>query len=416
MSERATTHTPAPRPALLRCCTTSHCRRHSLCYQCARRLATMADQLLPALAAALLCFALAPRVAQCGGGGRAPPQNYTSMFSFGDSLTEREPSRSRPLSTTSSAATLRHHLLPPHRPLLHGRPRRRLPRCVPWRRHSSFISPLLRFRKRSASRCWSRTCSPRARISAVVSTSAVGGATAMDAALLPGDRRVPTSSGQPSLSVQLGWFEQLKPSLCDSPQSEDWGNDYNYAFFKGKTLDDAKTYVPTVAGAVTDATERLIKAGAMHLVVPGNLPIGCSSAYLTLHPGRNRSDYDSAGCLKDVQRLRAAPQTPCSSTSCSAEGQVPAARIMYADYYGAAMSFAKNPKQFGFTQGPLRTCCGGGGPYNFNPKASCGVRGSSVCTDPSAYANWDGVHLTEAAYHAIADSILNGPYTSPRLL
>ena len=33
------------------------------------------------------------------------------------------------------------------------------------------------------------------------------------------------------------------------------GNDYNYAFFKGKSLDDAKTYVPTVAGAVTDATE-----------------------------------------------------------------------------------------------------------------------------------------------------------------
>lgn len=70
----------------------------------------------------------------------------------------------------------------------------------------------------------------------------------------------------------------------------------------------------------------------------------------------------------------------------------------------------------GFRHGALRTCCGGGGPYNFNPKASCGVRGSSVCTDPSAYANWDGVHLTEAGYHAIANSILNGPYTSPRLL
>jgi hypothetical protein len=33
------------------------------------------------------------------------------------------------------------------------------------------------------------------------------------------------------------------------------GNDYNYAFFKGKTLDDAKSYVPTVASAVIDATE-----------------------------------------------------------------------------------------------------------------------------------------------------------------
>ena len=26
--------------------------------------------------------------------------------------------------------------------------------------------------------------------------------------------------------------------------------------------------------------------------------MGCSSAYLTLHPGRNSSDYDAAGCLK----------------------------------------------------------------------------------------------------------------------
>jgi hypothetical protein len=33
------------------------------------------------------------------------------------------------------------------------------------------------------------------------------------------------------------------------------GNDYNYAFFKGKTLDDAKSYVPTVATAIIDATE-----------------------------------------------------------------------------------------------------------------------------------------------------------------
>ena len=44
-------------------------------------MAAASDKLLPALAAALLCCALA-RVAQCA------PQNYTSMFSFGDSLTD----------------------------------------------------------------------------------------------------------------------------------------------------------------------------------------------------------------------------------------------------------------------------------------------------------------------------------------
>lgn len=154
----------------------------------------------------------------------------------------------------------------------------------------------------------------------------------------------------------------------------------------------------------------------MHLVVPGNLPMGCSSAYLTLHPGKNSSDYDSVGCLKTYNEFAQRHNAMVQQKLQGLRRKYPQARIMYADYYGAAMSFAKNPKQFGFKHGPLKTCCGGGGPYNFNPKTSCGVRGSSVCEDPSAYANWDGVHLTEAAYHAIADSILHGPYTSPRLL
>jgi hypothetical protein len=43
------------------------------------------------------------------------------------------------------------------------------------------------------------------------------------------------------------------------------------------------------------------------------------------------------------------------------------------------------PQRFGFdgTEGALR--------YNFDVTALCG--------DPSAYVNWDGIHLTEAASH-----------------
>uniref|UniRef100_A0A453EE91 GDSL esterase/lipase n=1 Tax=Aegilops tauschii subsp. strangulata TaxID=200361 RepID=A0A453EE91_AEGTS len=350
----------------------------------------------------------------------------------------RQPARVQPaLLQHRRPLPLRHDLLPPpHGTLLRRPPRRRLPRCVP-SIADIFLSGdvpanLILLLVAAAQAFGLPLLQPylsRGKDVRQGVNFAVGGATAMDPPFFEGIGASDKLWTNLSLSVQLDWFEKLKPLLCSSPKNckkyfsrslflvgEIGGNDYNYAFFKGKTLDDAKSYVPTVSSAIIDATERLIKGGAMHLVVPGNLPMGCSSAYLTLHPGRSRGDYDAVGCLKTyndfAQRHNAMVQQKLQVLRL----KYPEARIMYADYYGAAMAFAKNPKQFGFKQGPLKTCCGGGGPYNFNPKASCGVRGSSVCADPSAYANWDGVHLTEAAYHAIADSILHGPYTSPRLL
>ena len=371
---------------------------------------SMAISRLSVLVAALACCCLA-RPAQCGGGGGG--QNYTSMFSFGDSLTD---TGNLLVSSPLSFNIVGHF---PYGMTYFHRP---TGRCSDGRLVVDFLAqafglPLLQ-------PYLSRGKDVRQGVN-----FAVGGATAMDPPFFEGIGASDKLWTNLSLSVQLDWFEKLKPSLCSSPKNckkyfsrslflvgEIGGNDYNYAFFKGKTLDDAKSYVPTVSSAIIDATERLIKGGAMHLVVPGNLPMGCSSAYLTLHPGRSRGDYDAVGCLKTyndfAQRHNAMVQQKLQVLRL----KYPEARIMYADYYGAAMAFAKNPKQFGFKEGPLKTCCGGGGPYNFNPKASCGVRGSSVCADPSAYANWDGVHLTEAAYHAIADSILHGPYTSPRLL
>lgn len=38
-----------------------------------------------------------------------------------------------------------------------------------------------------------------------------------------------------------------------------------------------------------------------------------------------------------------------------------------------------------------------------------------VCDDPSKYVSWDGIHLTEAAYRIIANSLLEGPYTNPQI-
>lgn len=60
----------------------------------------------------------------------------------------------------------------------------------------------------------------------------------------------------------------------------------------------------------------------------------------------------------------------------------------------------------------LKACCGGGGLYNFNNSARCGYVGSKACKDPWSYVNWDGIHLTEAAYRYIAKGLINDIFTT----
>jgi len=40
---------------------------------------------------------------------------------------------------------------------------------------------------------------------------------------------------------------------------------------------------------------------------------------------------------------------------------------------------------------------------------------SVVCEEPSKHINWDGFHLTEAGYRAVAQGLLEGPYATPPL-
>lgn len=66
----------------------------------------------------------------------------------------------------------------------------------------------------------------------------------------------------------------------------------------------------------------------------------------------------------------------------------------------------------------MQACCGAGGQgnYNFNLKKKCGEEGASVCSNPSSYVSWDGIHMTEAAYRYVANGWLNGPYAEPPIL
>ncbi|XP_059664016.1 GDSL esterase/lipase At5g45910-like [Cornus florida] len=256
---------------------------------------------------------------------------------------------------------------------------------------------------------------------------AVAGATALDAKFYY-DQKISILWTNDSLSVQLGWFKKLKSTLCTTKQECDnyfkrslflvgeiGGNDYNYAYFLGGSIKQLKAVVPLVVESISAATAMLIEEGAVDLVVPGNFPIGCSPVYLTLFHSVNKGDYDKNGCLKAYNAFSKYHNAQLKLALEKLRQKFPHTRIIYADYYGAAKPLVHTPHHHGFYNGVLNACCGGGGPYNFNNSARCGHTGSKACMDPSAYANWDGIHLTEAAYRYIAMSLINGPFTSPPL-
>ncbi|KAF8392886.1 hypothetical protein HHK36_021126 [Tetracentron sinense] len=250
---------------------------------------------------------------------------------------------------------------------------------------------------------------------------AVSGATALDNAFYE-ERGIHNICTNNSLGIQLGWFKELLPSLCDQSSNclnffsrslflvgEIGGNDYNHAFLEGRSLEEIRTFVPGVIDAISSAVQMVVEHGAVTVMVPGNFPIGCFSSYLMVFQSSNEEDYDpQTGCLRWLNEFSMNHNHLLQKELDRMRDLHPHVSIIYADYYNAAMRFFRYPLQFGFSEGCLTACCGGGGPYNYNKSLVCGNRGARVCDDPSLYVSWDGMHLTEAAYKAIAYYILQG--------
>ncbi|XP_050287243.1 GDSL esterase/lipase At1g28580-like isoform X1 [Quercus robur] len=257
---------------------------------------------------------------------------------------------------------------------------------------------------------------------------AVVGATALDASFFF-ERGIDNVSTNDSLSVQLDWFKKILPSLCNTSSEcneifgsslflmgEIGGNDYNYPFFLYRSIEEIQTFVPLVIKAIASAINELIELGAVTLMVPGNLPIGCSAAYLTYYETADTDQYDpETGCLNWLNKFSEYHNDQLQKELSRIQALHPHTNIIYADFYNSSMRFYRNPSQYGFTGGAHTACCGGGGPYNFNTSAECGDPSVSACDDPSKYVSWDGVHLTEAAYQWITNGLLEGPYTIPQI-
>ncbi|KAI5679795.1 hypothetical protein M9H77_01022 [Catharanthus roseus] len=197
--------------------------------------------------------------------------------------------------------------------------------------------------------------------------------------------------------------EKLKTALV--LVGEIGGNDYNYAFFEGRTPDEINSLVPEVVNTIKNAIKRVISFGAKHIIVPGNFPIGCIPIYLTGFQTNNSAAYDKHNCLSNLnsfaqnyhnQQLKEAIK--------ELKRENPDVKIVYGDYYKAFHFLLHVASRFGFEM--QKACCGTGGDYNFNATRLCGFPGVPVCSNPERYISWDGIHLTQNAYKIMSNWLI----------
>ncbi|WJX74477.1 acetylajmaline esterase [Trifolium repens] len=232
-----------------------------------------------------------------------------------------------------------------------------------------------------------------------------------------------------SLSVQLNWFKKLKPSLCKSKEECDiyfkqslfivgeiGGNDV-FSLIKVKTVGQLREIVPLIVESISKTATALIEEGAVELVVPGNFPLGCNAAVLGIVNSKKKEDYDESGCLIAYNTFTEYFIEQLKNSIETLKQKHPQAKIIYFDYYTNVKRLYQEPQKYGFTSDKveiMKACCGGSGPYHVDEKF-CGGPGTTVCSDPSKLINWDGNHLTEAAYKLIAKGLVEGPFANPSL-
>ncbi|KAF7078323.1 hypothetical protein CFC21_082782 [Triticum aestivum] len=184
------------------------------------------------------------------------------------------------------------------------------------------------------------------------------------------------------------------------------GNDYNFWFSdRRRPRETPEKYLPDVVARIGAAVQEVINLGARTTVVPGNFPIGCLPAYLGAHQSNVKADYDELHCLKWYNEFSQKHNQVLRQELARLRSQNPGVKVVYADYYGAAMQFVQKPQAYGIAD-PLVACCNGNGPYHTG--GACNNQ-TKLWGSPDGFASWDGLHMTEKAYKIVSDGVLDEP-------
>ncbi|CAN0929179.1 GDSL esterase/lipase At1g28650 [Linum grandiflorum] len=222
-----------------------------------------------------------------------------------------------------------------------------------------------------------------------------------------------------SLHSQFDSFSDSLDSMCSSPQDcksrlrksvivldQIGSSDYQYSFLNGKSLKETYSYVESVVFTIQYIVQKLIEKGATKVLVTGTLPMGCLPGYLTLLQNQTQ-DYDQHGCLASMNTFSSIHNERLQGAILELKEKHPDVQVEFADTYKAFKAVVDNHALLGFNKHTLlKSCCGSGGIYSFDPEKVCGKQGLPVCMNPSSYLNWDGFHLTQEAMKLVVDGLL----------
>jgi phospholipase/lecithinase/hemolysin len=188
------------------------------------------------------------------------------------------------------------------------------------------------------------------------------------------------------------------------------GDDYTYAFIAGLSPTDANAKLDDeVLASIKQSVEKLHTGGARFVFIFNQPPAGCTPLYLTLFS--EKSAKDEFGCLAAYNAVFQTLNVKLKAAVETYRQLWPDTIFLHYDWYAAQDEVVRNPAKYGIEVGGFRACCGGGGPYNYNPLVACGTAVlGNVCSDPEHALYWDFLHYTEAFYRVMATFALSGQF------
>ncbi|KAL2631066.1 hypothetical protein R1flu_015752 [Riccia fluitans] len=189
------------------------------------------------------------------------------------------------------------------------------------------------------------------------------------------------------------------------------GVDVVVAFSKNNQTPDYFTthVIPEAMANIAKGIETLYESGARQFLFFNLHCAGCSTKVVSLLSSVLSSDNLGSNIPKIL--MIQAFNSALKETVASARLRYPAAIISVFDYFAANMEILLNPAKYGFNPNLTQTTCCGVPGLPADIDLTCGISGSTTCSNPEEYVIWDGAHYTEAFYRVISKFVLNGQFT-----